>query len=76
MNCNRNIQTITNLISQGYNSWISFGAVGILYQLLIQNILVLIHIYLKEEILSAMSYAKIYEGKSISKVQIVMKRNE
>lgn len=46
MNCNRNIQTITNPVSQSYNSWISFGAVGILYQLLIRNALVLILIYI------------------------------
>ena len=44
MNCNRNSQTITNLISQGYNSWTSFDVVGMLYQLLIQNALVLKHI--------------------------------
>jgi len=60
MNCNRNSQTITNLKSQGYNSWISFDVRGILYEFLIRNALVLIHTYLKEEIISAMSYAKIY----------------
>jgi len=60
MNCNRNSQTITNLISQGYNSWISFDALGILYELLIQSALVLIHMYLKEEMISAMFYARIY----------------
>jgi hypothetical protein len=60
MNCNRNSQTVTNLISQEYNSWISFGAAGILYHLFIQNALVLIHMYLKEEIISALSNARIH----------------
>lgn len=46
MNCNSNSQSITNLKSQDYCSWISFGAVGILYQLLIQYAVVLGNTYI------------------------------